>query len=43
MNTVGPAINFLTSCCPLPQKEQYNELLLSELPSLGGLLMGFSL
>tara|TARA_Y100001936_G_C15787022_1_gene514412 strand:- start:532 stop:711 length:180 start_codon:yes stop_codon:yes gene_type:complete len=24
MNTVGPAINFFTSCWLLPQKEQYN-------------------
>src|SRR5688572_33046020 len=24
MNTVGPAISFLTSCWLLPQKEQYN-------------------
>jgi hypothetical protein len=22
MNTVGPAMSFLTSCCDLPQKEQ---------------------
>jgi hypothetical protein len=23
MNTVGPAISFRTSCCDLPQNEQY--------------------
>jgi len=28
MKTVGPAINFLTSCWLLPQKEQYNIFLL---------------
>jgi hypothetical protein len=27
MKTVGPAISFLTSCCDLPQKEQYKVLL----------------
>ncbi len=29
MNTVGPAISFFTSCCDLPQNEQYSVFLLS--------------
>jgi hypothetical protein len=29
MNTVGPAINLRTSCCDLPQNEQYSVFLLS--------------
>src|SRR5438105_10844469 len=29
MNTVGPAISFLTSCWLLPQNEQYSVFLLS--------------
>jgi hypothetical protein len=31
MNTVGPAISLRTSCCDLPQKEQYSVLLASVL------------
>jgi hypothetical protein len=27
MNTVGPAMSFRTSCCDLPQKEQYRVFL----------------
>ena len=27
MNTVGPAISLRTSCCDLPQKEQYKRAL----------------
>ena len=34
MNTVGPAMSLRTSCWLLPQKEQYNVLLLSPLAAL---------
>ena len=38
MNTVGPAISFLTSCWLLPQNEQYSVFLASPV----GLVIGTS-